>query len=262
MALSFSKPIPAHIAIVMDGNRRWARRQQLPSVEGHRQGVKAARRAVEACLQQGISTLTLYTFSSENWKRPQEEVSALMDLLAIHLRSEMKKLVREGVRFRALGRLERLPLRIQQQIKILEEKTYNNNRLHFNLAINYGGRQELVDAARQLMLSAMTNSVQPEELDESLFAEHLTTHGLQDPDLMIRTGGEQRISNFLLWQMAQTELIFLPIFWPEFDASHLQQAIIEFTQRRLGNDSDEQEEEHRPNLRTALSCGQTPVAAG
>ncbi len=238
--------MPTHIAIVMDGNRRWAKSQQLPSVEGHRQGVKAVRRTVQACLQYGISTLTLYTFSSENWKRPQEEVSAIMDLLTFHLRSEMNKLHREGVRFRALGRLAGLPPRVQALIQELEAKTTTNQQLCFNLAINYGGRQELVDATRQLMQRALNNHLHPEQLCEKLFAEQLTTHGLADPDLMIRTGGEQRISNFLLWQMAQTELIFLPVFWPEFAAEHLRLAITEFAKRRQAARTWQEERDEPP----------------
>ncbi|WP_130472105.1 polyprenyl diphosphate synthase [Candidatus Magnetaquicoccus inordinatus] len=231
-SISLPEPVPSHIAIIMDGNRRWARKQQLPSVEGHRQGVKAVRRTMEACLQYGISTLTLYTFSSENWKRPEEEVVAIMDLLTFHLRRQMSKLIREGIHFRALGRLEALPQKVQLLLSELEEKTSANQRLRFNLAINYGGRQELVDATRELMQMALSNHLHPDQLSESLFSEHLTTHGLAYPDLMIRTGGEQRISNFLLWQMAHTELIFLPVYWPEFDAAYLHQALLEFAKRR------------------------------
>ncbi|WP_130473047.1 isoprenyl transferase [Candidatus Magnetaquicoccus inordinatus] len=228
--------LPRHIAIVMDGNRRWARSRFLPGIEGHRQGVKAVRRTVEACLQFHIPILTLYTFSSENWKRPEDEVSALMNLLAYHLRHEMDELVKEQVRFRALGRLHELPQVVQKQVRELEERTADNGQLQFNIAVNYGGRQELVDAARQLMQAAMAGQLLPDALTEERFAQYLTTSGMDDPDLLIRTGGEQRISNFLLWQMAYTELIFLPTYWPDFTAEHLRLAIEEFAgrERRFG----------------------------
>lgn len=228
--------MPRHIAIVMDGNRRWAKARFLPKIEGHRRGVKAVRRTVEACLDLRVPTLTLYTFSSENWNRPEEEVSSLMNLLAIHLRKEMDELVEEGVRFRALGRIHELPGNIQSLVRELEEKTRNNSRLDFNIALNYGGRIELVDAARALAREVAAGTLDPEAIDEVRLSARLTTAGQVDPDLLIRTGGEQRISNFLLWQMAYTEMVFLPIFWPEFDVAHLEQAIREYAgrDRRFG----------------------------
>ncbi len=238
MSDSTSPPLrlPRHVAIVMDGNRRWARAHHLPRVEGHRQGVKAVRRTVEACLHLQIPILTLYTFSSENWKRPKEEVSALMNLLAFHLRNEMNTLVNDRVCFRALGRVHELPDNIQKQVRELEERTQDNTKLKFNIAINYGGRQELVDATRRMVAEAMEGRLVPEAITEALFAQYLTTVGMDDPDLLIRTGGEQRISNFLLWQMAYTELIFLPVYWPDFDVNHLRLAIEEFggRERRFG----------------------------
>ena len=228
--------LPRHIAIVMDGNRRWARSRFLPRVEGHRHGVKAVRRAVEACLNFKVPILTLYTFSSENWNRPKDEVSALMNLLAFHLRNEMDELVKERVRFRALGRILELPESVQSQVRELEERTRGNTQLQFNIALNYGGRQELVDAAKSLVEDAKAGLLRTEDVTEKLFAQRLTTAGMDDPDLLIRTGGEQRISNFLLWQMAYTELVFLPIYWPDFNATHLHQAIEEFggRERRFG----------------------------
>ncbi|HAT51120.1 MAG: isoprenyl transferase [Nitrospirae bacterium] len=232
---SFEKT-PRHVAIVMDGNRRWAKARFLPKFEGHRQGVKAVRRTVEACLDFGIPVLTLYTFSAENWNRPQEEVSALMNLLAIHLRKEMDELVKEGVRFQALGRIARLPQNIQDLVRELEQQTSHNSRLLFNLALNYGGRQELVDAAIQISREVVGGQLQIEDIDETTVSRRLTTAGMDDPDLLIRTGGEQRVSNFLLWQLAYSEMVFLPIFWPEFDAKHLRTAIEEFgrRERRFG----------------------------
>ncbi|MEO5348444.1 MAG: isoprenyl transferase [Magnetococcus sp. YQC-3] len=231
-----TRRLPRHIAIVMDGNRRWARTRHLPRVEGHRQGVKAVRRTVEACIRFNVPILTLYTFSSENWKRPEDEVSALMHLLAFHLRNEMDELIKKRVCFRALGRVHELPENIQKQVKELEERTEGNTQLRFNMAVNYGGRQELVDAVRRMVRDAAAGRLAAEQVTEDLVAQHLTTAGMEDPDLLIRTGGEQRISNFLLWQMAYTELVFLPVYWPDFDAHHLQQAIEEFAgrERRFG----------------------------
>lgn len=228
--------LPRHVAIVMDGNRRWARSRFLPRVEGHRHGVKAVRRAVEACIDFKIPTLTLYTFSSENWNRPKDEVSALMHLLAFYLRNEMDMLVKERVCFRALGRVHELPESVREQVRELEARTQKNTQLQFNIALNYGGRQELVDAAKSMVRDAQAGELHHEDVTEVSFAQRLTTAGMEDPDLLIRTGGEQRISNFLLWQMAYTELVFLPIYWPDFDASHLRQAIEEFggRERRFG----------------------------
>ncbi|MBF0611001.1 MAG: isoprenyl transferase [Magnetococcales bacterium] len=223
--------LPKHVAIIMDGNRRWAKARYLPKLEGHRQGVKAVRRSVEGCLDLGISTLTLYTFSAENWKRPADEVSSLMGLLAHHLKRELAELVKEGVRFQAIGRIGQLPTLIQELIGELEESTRHNNQLRFNIAVNYGGRQELTDAARSLARDVAQGGLRWEDIDDDMLASRLTTHGQPDPDLLIRTGGDFRISNFLLWQMAYTELVFLPIFWPEFDAHHLRQAVEEFTRR-------------------------------
>ncbi|MBF0109248.1 MAG: isoprenyl transferase [Magnetococcales bacterium] len=236
MSFPATDKVPRHIAIVMDGNRRWARSRFLPRLEGHRQGVKAVRRTVEACLEFGVPILTLYTFSSENWNRPQDEVSALMNLLAIHLRKEMDELIQEGVRFQALGRIAMLPRNIQELVRELEERTRANDRLLFNIALNYGGRQELVDAAIRIAREVREGRLRIEEIDEDLFSRQLTTAGMADPDLLIRTGGEQRISNFLLWQLAYSEMVFLPVFWPEFDANHLRLAIEEFgrRERRFG----------------------------
>ncbi|MBF0196037.1 MAG: di-trans,poly-cis-decaprenylcistransferase [Magnetococcales bacterium] len=228
--------LPRHIAIVMDGNRRWARAHFLPSLEGHRRGVKAVRRTIEACIDFKIPIVTLYTFSSENWNRSKEEVSALMGLLALHLRREMDELVSEGVRFKALGRITQLPDNIQALVADLEEQTKDNDKLLFNIALNYGGRQELVDASRQLAQKALDGELKPEDIDEDMLSKHLTTRGIDDPDLWIRTGGDQRVSNFLLWQLAYSEMVFLPIYWPEFNATHLQEAIDEFgtRERRFG----------------------------
>ncbi|MBF0153132.1 MAG: isoprenyl transferase [Magnetococcales bacterium] len=229
--------LPRHVAIVMDGNRRWAKSRFLPRLEGHRQGVKAVRRTIEACIDFHIPTLTLYTFSSENWNRPAEEVSALMNLLAMHLRKEMDELVKEGVRFRALGRIQELAPNIRDLVREMEEKTCHNTKLNFNIALNYGGRQELVDAVRAMIAKSRTGEItSPNEITEEFIHQHLTTAGQPDPDLLIRTGGEHRISNFLLWQVAYTELVFMSIHWPDFNRDHLHEAIMEYShrERRFG----------------------------
>ncbi|MBF0158301.1 MAG: di-trans,poly-cis-decaprenylcistransferase [Magnetococcales bacterium] len=222
---------PQHVAIIMDGNRRWARERLLPGLEGHRQGVKAVRRTIEACIELAIPTLTLYTFSSENWRRPAEEVAALMGLLTNHLRCEMEELVRQGVRFRALGRIQDLDPTIRHLVSVLEQHTCHNQRLHFNIALNYGGRQELVDAMQHLARDVGHGQLAWQQIDEQAIQSRLTTVGQSDPDLLIRTGGEQRVSNFLLWQIAYTELLFMPVYWPDFDRHHLRQAIEDFSRR-------------------------------
>ncbi|MBF0622051.1 MAG: di-trans,poly-cis-decaprenylcistransferase [Magnetococcales bacterium] len=223
--------MPRHVAIIMDGNRRWAKRRHLPSLEGHRRGVKSVRRTISACLDLGIETLTVYTFSSENWQRAAEEVSALMNLLSFHLRKEMEDFVEKEVRFRALGRLDGLPDKILEGIDLLESTTKDFRRLNFNIAVNYGGRLELVDAARELAHKVAQGTLNPDDIDETLFADQLTTVGQADPDLLIRTGGDHRISNFLLWQLAYTELVFMNLYWPEFEKIHMIQAIEEFSRR-------------------------------
>ncbi len=220
----------------MDGNRRWARSRMLPGLEGHRQGVKAVQRTIEACIELQIPTLTLYTFSSENWKRSLDEVESLMKLLAFHLRAEMERLLLQGVRFRALGRVHELDPEIRKLIAEMELRTRHNTRLCFNIALNYGGRQELVDAMRAVVDDVQTGRLEVSQLDEQAIADRLTTAGQHDPDLLIRTGGEHRVSNFLLWQLAYTEMVFLPVFWPDFNKQHLSQAIGEFyrRERRFG----------------------------
>ncbi|ABK44352.1 Undecaprenyl pyrophosphate synthetase [Magnetococcus marinus MC-1] len=229
--ITLPEKLPRHVAIVMDGNRRWARKRYLPRLEGHRQGVKSVRRSIEASLDFGIETLTLYTFSAENWKRPKDEVSALMNLLALHLKREMDDLHERGVRFRALGRLDELPTNVREYVQQLEEKTAGNTRLNFNIALNYGGRQEIVDAAKAMSKQVLEGHLKWDDIGPEHLACHLTTHDQPDPDLMIRTGGDHRISNFLLWQMAYTELIFLPIYWPEFNRDHFLQALHEYAER-------------------------------
>ena len=203
-------PPPRHVAIIMDGNGRWAAARGLPRNEGHRRGAEAARAVVEAAAKFGVDCLTLYSFSSENWSRPADEVSALMSLLAWKLRSDVADMHKEGVRLRVIGDRRRLPNDINQLIEKAESLTASNARITVVIALSYGARDDLVAAARRLA----EDGVAPEDIDEDAFAERLSTAGMPPPDLLIRTGGEQRISNFLLWELAYTELRFSDVMWP------------------------------------------------
>jgi undecaprenyl diphosphate synthase len=226
-----SNVVPTHVAIIMDGNRRWARARGLPAVAGHHQGARAVQRAIEGCTRLGVRYLTLYAFSSENWARPADEVGELMNILRFYLRREVARLDRNGVRIRVIGDRSRFAADIRELIDAAEIRTNGNRRLDVQVALNYGGRQEIVEAARRLAVKAREGTIDPEMLDEAGFARELYTADLPDPDLLIRTSGEQRISNFLLWQLAYTELVFLPVAWPEFDEQHLEQALREFARR-------------------------------
>jgi undecaprenyl diphosphate synthase len=223
--------LPVHVAIIMDGNRRWARARGMPPIYGHRQGAEAVRRAVEGCGRLGVRYLTLYAFSSENWARPRAEVSELMNLLRFYLRREIAELDRNGVRVRVIGERGRLDPDIREMIAMAEQRTRGNTKLDLIVALNYGGRQELVRMARRLAAEVEAGTLDPDEIDEATIAAHLDTCDVPDPDLLIRTSGEQRISNFLLWQLAYTELVFLPVAWPEFGEEHLREAVSEFARR-------------------------------
>jgi undecaprenyl diphosphate synthase len=220
-------PVPRHVAIVMDGNGRWAAARGLPRGEGHRRGAQAARRTVEAAGQAGIEWLTLFGFSSENWGRPAEEIRDLMGLLRFYLRNEVAELAREGVRLRVIGERSRFSPDIVRLIEEAEETTRHGTRLNLSIALSYGGRAEIVAAAR----AAIRAGIAPDLLDEKTFATYLATAGQPDPDLLIRTSGEQRLSNFLLWQCAYAEFHFTPVLWPDFDAAHLAEAIAAFRAR-------------------------------
>lgn len=222
---------PTHIAVIMDGNRRWARAQGKPPIFGHQHGAEAVRRAVEACSDCGVRYLTLYAFSSENWQRPPDEVSGLMNLLRFYLRKEVNELHKNGVRVQAIGETERLDADIRSLIARGEELTRHNAKITVTFALNYGGRQEIIRAAQSLARAARDGEIDPEAIGEGQFAASLFTRDLPDPDLLIRTSGEQRISNFLLWQMAYTELVFVPVPWPDFRKEHLFEAIDEFARR-------------------------------
>jgi undecaprenyl diphosphate synthase len=219
--------LPAHVAIIMDGNGRWAAQRHLPRVEGHRAGIASVRDVVEASARLGIPVLTLYAFSVENWKRPAAEVSTLMGLLKRYLRSELKTLLSNNIRFQVIGRKEDLAPDIQSELTESEAKTAANTGMRFNIALNYGGRAEIVDAARK----AMALGLAPGDLDEARFGELLYTAGQPDPDLLIRTSGELRISNFLLWQIAYAEIWVTDTFWPDFRCRHLLDAIVDFQKR-------------------------------
>jgi undecaprenyl diphosphate synthase len=228
--------LPAHVAVIMDGNGRWARRRGLPRVMGHRAGVEALKRTLRLCSDWGIGALTAYAFSTENWSRPGEEVSFLMTLFERVLERELESLEREQVRIRFLGDLEQLPAGLQSLIAEATRRTAANNGIRFNVCTNYGGRAELVRAARRLAERVSRGELDPNTIDETRFAAELHTVGEVDPDLLIRTSGEQRISNFLLWQLAYAELHITHVLWPDFDAGALVAALEDFQgrNRRFG----------------------------
>jgi undecaprenyl diphosphate synthase len=229
--------LPAHVAIIMDGNGRWAKSRGLPRVAGHKKGAETARAIVECAAKLGVSYLTLYAFSSENWNRPEEEVSELMQLLRYYLGSEIKNLHQQGAKLRVIGNIADLPADIQNQIEQAEQLTASNSKIHINVALSYGGRQEIINAVRLLANKAIKGEISLDEISEKNFERNLYTYGIPDPDLLIRTGGEQRISNFLLWQMAYTELYFTDILWPDFTSNDFKAALDEYQgrERRYGN---------------------------
>jgi len=219
--------IPEHVAIIMDGNGRWARARGLPRLAGHRAGVENIRRVLRASVEFGIKVLTLYAFSTENWQRPPTEVQGLLRLLEETLEQELQELHKEGVQLRHLGWLDPLSPRLQQQVRDAIELTRNNDRIILNVAFNYGGRMEILKAVQGIL----RNGVPTEAVDEALFSRYLCTAGLPDPDLIIRTGGEMRLSNFLIWQAAYAEYYSTPVFWPDFDREELHRALVAYSQR-------------------------------
>jgi undecaprenyl diphosphate synthase len=216
------------IAIIMDGNARWARRRHLPVAAGHRAGTRALRRTVEAAIELGVESLAVYAFSTENWSRPADEVELLMEIFSETIERELPDLVRQGVRVRFIGRRDRAPDELRERMEALEEETRHNERLGLWIAFDYGGRDELVQAARRLVESG----IDPREVDENAFAAQLYAPALPDPDLLIRTSGELRISNFLLWQLAYSELVFVETLWPDFGLEHLREALAAYARRR------------------------------
>lgn len=231
-----SAGLPRHVAIIMDGNGRWASRRGLPRTFGHRQGVEGVRRTVRHAGTRGIAYLTLFAFSKENWSRPKGEVSELMGLLERYIRSDLEELVEQGVRITVIGGREDLSRQIIALIDEAEGRTAGNDRMQLALAFNYGGRDEIVRAMRRAMAAVAAGTLAPEALDETSFASFLDTAGLPDPDLVIRTSGEKRISNFLLWQSAYAEYVFPAVLWPDFSAAHFDEALADFAcrQRRFG----------------------------
>lgn len=224
-------PPPEHIAIIMDGNGRWAKARGLPRIAGHKRGAEAVRKTVEAAAKAGVSYLTLFGFSSENWKRPEREVGDLMGLLRLYLKSEVNELKKNGIRLSVIGDRSRFDRDIVRMIEQAEAETAGGERLTLILALSYGGRYEIVSAARELAQKAAAGELDPADIDDKTFASHLDTAGVPDPDLLIRTSGEQRISNFLLWQLAYTELVFTDVLWPDFGAADLAVAIDDFNSR-------------------------------
>ena len=222
------KKIPRHIGIVMDGNGRWAKERRLPRLLGHRAGTENTRRVLRACGEFGIKIVTLYGFSTENWRRPRNEVQGLFSIFEDAVDREVPELHRNGVRLRHLGRTDRLPERFVKKIKSAMELTKDNDRLTLNLAFNYGGRGEIVDATRRIIAEGIDSAA----IDEELFSTYLYTAGLPDLDLFIRTGGEMRLSNFLLWQTAYAEYYSTPIYWPDFDKAELEKALLAYDQRK------------------------------
>lgn len=233
--------LPKHLAIIMDGNGRWAKQKGFLRTIGHENGATAVKRIVEQCARLGIPYLTLYAFSTENWNRPQFEVDMLMKLLVKALKKEVKTLQENNIKLNAIGNLNLLPTTVRKELTEVLEKTKNNNRLTLSLALSYGSRNELVEATKEICNKVKNNIISVDAIDESIINEHLYTNNLPDVDLLIRTSGEQRISNFLLWQIAYAELYFCDVLWPDFSNEHLQQAlqVYQNRERRYGKTSEQ-----------------------
>jgi undecaprenyl diphosphate synthase len=223
--------IPRHVAIIMDGNGRWAKERGLPRLEGHRAGAESVREVMEACIELGVEYLTLYAFSSENWSRPATEVGALMSLLDRFLDEKAKDLDRQNVRLLAIGQLDRLPAKTRALIERIKARTANNTTMTLVLALSYGGREEIVTAARSLATDAVEGKISPADIDAELFASRLQTAGIPDPDLLVRTSGEMRVSNFLLWQISYAEIVIVKKFWPDFRQGDLFETVREYQRR-------------------------------
>ncbi len=233
--------LPNHIAIIMDGNGRWAKQKGMVRVFGHENGTKSVRETVEACAELGIKNLTLYAFSTENWKRPKLEVQTLMKLLVKSLKKEIKTLQDNGIKLSAIGNLKDLPEKAFAELQYVKEKTKNNTHMTLTLALSYGSREELVNVVKELSLKVKNNIISAQSIDESIINKHLYTQDLPDVDLLIRTSGEQRISNFLLWQIAYAELYFTDVLWPDFKKENLHKAILDYQnrERRFGKTSEQ-----------------------
>lgn len=223
--------IPRHVAIIMDGNGRWALRRGMPRAYGHRAGVESLRDVVRASSEIGLRVLTVYAFSTENWKRPQEEIDVLMNLLVEYLHKELEELCRNNVRVRAIGKIDDLPAHARKAVATAHERTKDNNGLILNIALNYGGRTELVEAVRAISSKVARNEISPDEICQEIISQHLYTAGQPDPDLLIRPSGDYRVSNFLLWQLAYTEFWLTDVMWPDFRRIHLFKALVDFQRR-------------------------------
>ncbi|MBC3764889.1 polyprenyl diphosphate synthase [Neptunicella marina] len=236
--------VPDHVAIIMDGNGRWAKSQGKRRTYGHKAGVESVRAAVRFARENGIKYLTLFAFSSENWNRPQEEVSVLMELFTFVLKSEVKKLNRNDVRLNVVGDTSRFGSKLQALIQQAEQQTKDNQSLVLNIAANYGGRWDIVNAARQLAEKSKSGEIDPHIIDETLFNQYTSLYGIGDVDLLIRTGGDCRVSNFLLWQLAYAELVFMDVLWPDFGTQHFAEAVEVFSsrQRRFGKTGEQIED--------------------
>ncbi|MCX7551691.1 isoprenyl transferase [Xanthomarina sp. F2636L] len=233
--------LPKHLAIIMDGNGRWAKQKGMLRAFGHENGTKSVRQVVEGSAELGIENLTLYAFSTENWNRPKLEVKTLMNLLVASLKKEIKTLQDNDIKLLAIGNLEELPKKAHKELQEVIEKTKDNKRMILTLALSYGSREELINTVKKISIKVKNNIISPENIDESVINEHLYTQNLHDVDLLIRTSGEQRISNFLLWQIAYAELYFTNVLWPDFTKQHLYEAIIEYQkrERRFGKTSEQ-----------------------
>lgn len=225
------QPLPTHVAVIMDGNGRWAKARGLPRSAGHKKGADALRRMLDACKDAGVRYLTIYAFSSENWKRPEEEIGDLMQLLKHYLEKELPYLQKNNVCLRFIGDFSRLDSDMQMRVQQAMQETAANTSFHLTVALSYGSRQELVRAARKIAIDVKSGRLNPEDITEDTLAAALDTTALPEPDLLIRTGGEQRLSNFLLWQSAYTELYFTDLLWPDFDAQHFKEALNEYASR-------------------------------
>jgi undecaprenyl diphosphate synthase len=229
--MSEASQVPDHIAVIMDGNGRWAKQRGLPRREGHRAGAESVRECVEACKQLGVKYLTLYAFSSENWARPANEVTALMNLLERFLEQKAEEMMKQDVRLQAIGHLERLPEKTRDKLKTAIGRTAGNTSMTLILALSYGSREEITEAARAMVREAVEGRLTPDEVTNELVASHLYTAGIPDPDLLIRTSGEMRVSNFLLWQISYAEIVIFKKFWPDFTQADLFEAVEEYRRR-------------------------------
>lgn len=245
-----NKKIPSHIAIIMDGNGRWAKKRGLDRSYGHQEGVVAVRRLVESATQIGVGFLTIYAFSTENWNRPDAEVDALMELMVHAIVKETPDLIKNGVRLLAIGDYERLPIKTRSALDKSIEETANGENITLILALSYSSKWEITNALKEIIHDVQTQQLTSEDLCEETLSNYLSTKGIPDPDLLIRTGGEQRISNFLLWQLAYAELYFTNVYWPDFNEEHLYKAISDFQcrERRFGRTSEQIKEEQKDNL--------------